>query len=138
MRNEKLGFEVPYVDGAEEHRYRPDFIALVDDGHCVDDPLHLVLEVKGQKKKGGRRRSTTRCGGCGCLRSMPLGRFGRWSFPPRWEEPYGMAEKGSGLMKSLVDEHVSRIGRVRRPRRRSPETGQFWERLDRDAPSPTR
>ena len=37
VRNEKLGFEVPYVDGAEEHHYRPDFIAVLDDGHGADD-----------------------------------------------------------------------------------------------------
>ena len=37
VRNEKLGFEVPYVDGSEEHHYRPDFIAVLDDGHGADD-----------------------------------------------------------------------------------------------------
>ena len=65
--------------GREEHRYRPDFIALVDDGHGADDPLHLVLEVKGQKKGADDAKHDT-------MRRLwvpsvnALGRFGRWSF----------------------------------------------------------
>ena len=47
VKNQNLGFEVPYLFHGEMHRYLPDFIVLVDDGHGMDDPLHLVVEVKG-------------------------------------------------------------------------------------------
>ena len=32
--------------------YLPDFIVLVDDGHGTDDPLHLVVEIKGYRARG--------------------------------------------------------------------------------------
>ncbi len=90
VRNEKLGYEVPYVDGAEEHHYRPDFIAVVDDGRGADDPLHLVLEVKGQHRQGDDAKH-------GTMRALwvpavnAIGRFGRWGFL-RVDGPYGVAE----------------------------------------------
>lgn len=49
VKNFNLGFEVPYVMGTENRHYLPDFIVLVDDGHGKDDPLHLVVEVKGYR-----------------------------------------------------------------------------------------
>lgn len=48
VRNAGLNFEVPYTSGGEKHVYLPDFIVLADDGHGPDDPLHLVIEVKGE------------------------------------------------------------------------------------------
>ncbi len=47
VKNRSLGFEVPYRHGGELRRYVPDFIVLLDDGGGPDDPLHLVVEVKG-------------------------------------------------------------------------------------------
>ena len=52
VKNDRLGFEVPYVDGSTERHYRPDFIVAVDDGRGSDDPLHLVLEVKEIRRAG--------------------------------------------------------------------------------------
>lgn len=36
-----------YRDGATPRRYLPDFIVKLDDGNGPDDPLHLVVEIKG-------------------------------------------------------------------------------------------
>ena len=47
VKNQNMGFEVPYRHLAENKRYIPDFILLVDDGHGSDDPLHLIVEIKG-------------------------------------------------------------------------------------------
>ena len=49
VKNHSLGFEVPYRFGSEARQYRPDFIVLVDDGRGEDDPLHLVVEIKGYR-----------------------------------------------------------------------------------------
>ena len=49
VKNYGLDFEVPYVSGSERRQYLPDFIVLVDDGRGKDDPLHLVIEVKGYR-----------------------------------------------------------------------------------------
>ena len=91
VRNEKLDFEVPYVDGSEEHRYRPDFIAVVDDGHGADDPLHLVLEVKGRRDaRDDAKHDTMRALWLPAVNA--LGRFGRWQFL-MVDGPYEVAEK---------------------------------------------
>ena len=49
VKNHGLGFDVPYRSGAESRTYIPDFIVLVDDGHGADDPLRLVVEIKGYR-----------------------------------------------------------------------------------------
>lgn len=49
VKNHNLGFEVPYLIGAETHRYFPDFILRVDDGSGPDDLLNLVVEIKGYR-----------------------------------------------------------------------------------------
>jgi type III restriction enzyme len=106
VRNERLGFEVPYVDGTEEHRYRPDFIAVVDDGHGVDDPLHLVLEVKGQRKASDDAKHDT-------MRALwlpsvnALGRFGRWQFL-MVDGPYEVTENVRKVISQRQAEELSR------------------------------
>ena len=49
VKNQGLGFEVPWRDGATPRRYLPDFVVRLDDGRGPDDPLNLVVEIKGQK-----------------------------------------------------------------------------------------
>ncbi|MGB7044306.1 MAG: DNA methyltransferase [Methylocella sp.] len=48
--NHNLGLEVPYRYGSGTRNCLPDFIVLVDDGHGPDDPLHLVVEIKGYRR----------------------------------------------------------------------------------------
>ncbi len=78
-KNHALGFEVPYRFAAETRRYRPDFIVLVDDGHGPDDPLHLVVEIKGYRREDAKEKKATMDSywipGVNNLRS-----FGRWAF----------------------------------------------------------
>ncbi len=79
VKNQGLGFEVPYRMGTENRRYLPDFIALIDDGHGPDDPLHLVIEIKGYRDEDAKDKANT-------LRAywVPgvnrLESFGRWAF----------------------------------------------------------
>ena len=47
-QNDHLGFEVPCEYAGQEHRYCPDLIVVVNDGRGREDPLDLVLEVKGE------------------------------------------------------------------------------------------
>lgn len=89
-KNDRLGFEVPYVHAGQEHRYRPDFVAVLDDGAGSADPLHLALEVKGQSDAQDDAKHDT-------MRTLWLpavnaaGRFGRWDFL-RLDDPYDIAE----------------------------------------------
>ena len=78
-KNFNLGFEVPYVIGNEQKMYWPDFIVLVDDGHGPDDPLHLVVEVKGYRYIDANAKKSTMetywIPGVNKLKT-----YGRWAF----------------------------------------------------------
>jgi type III restriction enzyme len=70
---------VPYRYGSETRRYIPDFIVLVDDGHGDDDPLHLIVEIKGYRREDAKEKKATMetywVSGVN-----NLGTYGRWAF----------------------------------------------------------
>ncbi|NLG89928.1 MAG: DEAD/DEAH box helicase family protein [Clostridiaceae bacterium] len=57
VRSYGLGFEVPYLHGSEVRRYIPDFIVVLDDGR--EDPLHLVVEIKGYRGEDAKEKKST-------------------------------------------------------------------------------
>ena len=77
VKNQNLGLEVPYLMGATPHKYLPDFIVQVDDGH--EDPLNLIVEIKGFRGEDAKEKANT-------MRAywVPgvnnLDKFGRWAF----------------------------------------------------------
>ena len=77
VKNQSLGFEVPYRYGSTSRKYLPDFIVLVDDGQ--PDPLNLIVEIKGYRGEDAKEKAST-------MRNywVPgvnnLGSFGRWAF----------------------------------------------------------
>jgi len=58
-KNHNLGFEVPYRFGSENRVYIPDFIVLVDDGQGIQDPLKLIIEVKGYRREDAKEKKAT-------------------------------------------------------------------------------
>ncbi|MEM9231702.1 MAG: DEAD/DEAH box helicase family protein [Pseudomonadota bacterium] len=89
VKNHNLGFEVPYEYRGENHRYRPDYILKLDDGLGRDNPLNLVVEVKGRRDEQDAAKADTMQ-----TRWVPgvnaLGRFGRWAFV-ELDNPYTFA-----------------------------------------------
>ena len=79
VKNNSLGFEVPYRFESETRRYLPDFIVLVDDGHGEDDLLHLVVEIKGYRREDAKVKKLTMdtywIPGVNNLKQ-----YGRWAF----------------------------------------------------------
>ncbi|MEO8619459.1 MAG: DEAD/DEAH box helicase family protein [bacterium] len=79
VKNHGLNFEVPYRYGSETRMYRPDFIVLVDDGNGPDNPLHLVVEIKGYRREDAKEKKSTMD-----IYWVPgvnhLGSYGRWAF----------------------------------------------------------
>ena len=59
VKNQGLGFEVPYRYQSESRIYVPDFIVLVDDGRGDDDLLHLVVEIKGFRREDAKEKADT-------------------------------------------------------------------------------
>jgi type III restriction enzyme len=105
VKNHNLGFEVPYRYGSESRIYRPDFIVLVDDGHGADDPLHLVVEIKGYRREDAKDKKLT-------METYWIpgvnanGKFGRWAFA-EFTEVYAMesefAAKVEAQFNSMID-----------------------------------
>jgi type III restriction enzyme len=87
VKNHGLGFEGPYVFMGEERVYRPDFIVHWDDGR--DDPLQLVVEIKGFRGPDAEAKKDT-------LSALWVpsvnndGRFGRWGPPVEIIAPFDM------------------------------------------------
>jgi len=100
VKNQGLGFEVPYRDGAVPRRYLPDFIVRVDDGHGEGDLLNLVLETKGQRTSDAQLKAET-------MRTFwipginNLGTHGRWAFD-EFEDVFGI----EAAFDSLIDSHI--------------------------------
>lgn len=73
VKNDHLGFVVPYMRGMDRHEYYPDFIVRLDSG------VNLVLEVKGFAGEDVRQKREAME-----TQWVPgvnrLGSFGRWAF----------------------------------------------------------
>ncbi len=79
VKNHNLGLEVPYRYGSEPRKYIPDFVVLIDDGHGEEDPLHLVVEIKGYRREDAKEKKAT-------MENYWIpgvnnhGGYGRWAF----------------------------------------------------------
>ena len=106
VKNDNLGFEAPYRFGSEARRYRPDFIVLVDDGRGGEDPLHLVVEVKGYRREDAKEKKAAMD-----TFWVPgvnrLGAFGRWAFA-EFGDVYEMEEDFKATMRAKFDEMVEK------------------------------
>ena len=79
VKNQGLGFTIPYSFNGEARSYIPDFIAVIDDGRGPDDLVQLIVEVTGEKKKDKAEKVAT-------ARQLWIpavnnhAHFGRWAF----------------------------------------------------------
>ena len=79
VKNDHLGFTIPYTHDGDQHQYVPDFIVRVDDGRGPDDPLNLIVEVSGQKlERKAAKVDTATTLWVPAVNNM--GEFGRWAF----------------------------------------------------------
>jgi len=59
LKNQNLGFTVPYTVNGQERNYYPDFLACIDDGRGPNDLLNLIIEVTGEEKKDKPVKTST-------------------------------------------------------------------------------
>ena len=77
VKNQNLGLEVPYLTGAKQRKYLPDFVVQVDDGRA--DLLNLIVEIKGYRGENAKDKASA-------MQKywIPgvnnLGNIGRWAF----------------------------------------------------------
>ncbi|MFP4156378.1 MAG: BPTD_3080 family restriction endonuclease [Opitutales bacterium] len=108
VKNHSLGLEVPYRYGAENRKYIPDFIVLIDDGRGSDDPLHLIVEIKGYRQEDAKIKKTT-------MDSYWIpgvnnhGHYGRWAFAEFtdvWEMQDDFGKEVAGKFDSMISEKL--------------------------------
>ena len=79
VKNQNLGFTIPYTCEGRPGNYYPDYILKLDDGRGTGDLLHLIVEVTGEKKREKEAKVTTTE-----TLWVPAvnneGIFGRWAF----------------------------------------------------------
>ena len=130
VKNHNLGFEVPYKYGSISRTYIPDFIVHVDDGH--DDPLNLVVEIKGYRREDAREKKST-------METywIPgvnnLGEYGRWAFT-EFRDNYQIEAEFDGLIQEVVSGSVLPDYSGVRPKESIaayPTHEQYLERLSR-------
>ena len=109
MKNQNLGFEVPYLLAGEVRKYRPDFIVLLDDGHGPADLLRLVVETKGYRGEDAKQKKETMD-----VYWIPgvnrLGSHGRWAFAEfvsQYEIESGFKEKVQEAVDMMIADAVA-------------------------------
>jgi type III restriction enzyme len=111
VKNQSLGFEVPYRYGSKIRRYIPDFIVLVDDGRGEDNLLHLVVEIKGFRGEDAKEKKAT-------METywVPgvnnLGSYGRWDFL-EFTDIYTMEAEFGALVAAALDDVAGAAPRSR-------------------------
>ncbi|MGO9464098.1 MAG: hypothetical protein ACLQVF_08065 [Isosphaeraceae bacterium] len=79
VKNQSLGFTIPYTVNGVERQYYPDFLVRLDDGRGKNDLLNLIVEVTGERDKDKEAKTAT-----SRTRRVPAvnnhGGFGRWVF----------------------------------------------------------
>ncbi|MCY3800692.1 MAG: DEAD/DEAH box helicase family protein [Chloroflexi bacterium] len=111
VKNQGLGFEVPYRMGGISRRYVPDFILLVDDGRVDDqgepDLLRLIIEIKGYRRQDASFKKGTMDNywipGVNRLRS-----FGRWAFA-EFTDVYALREDLNAEIKANLDNVIASV-----------------------------
>ena len=77
VKNEGLGFTIPYTMTGRDRNYYPDFIVRLNDGS--EEPLNLIVEITGMARRDKEAKRAT-------MNDMWVpainndGRFGRWGF----------------------------------------------------------
>ena len=103
VKNQGLGLEVPYMDGTVPRLYIPDFIVQIDDGKGNDDPLNLIVEVKGYRHENVKLKSET-------MRNQwvpgvnTLGIYGRWAFE-EFNDVFEMDKEFKALIEKVLKEN---------------------------------
>lgn len=79
VKNQNVGFVIPYALDGVERNYYPDFIVKIEDGHGKADFLNLILEVSGEKlKEKAAKVATAKDLWIPAINNS--GSYGRWAF----------------------------------------------------------
>jgi type III restriction enzyme len=107
VKNHGLNFRVPYRYGSEVRTYIPDFIVVLGE----DDPLNLVVEIKGYRREDAKEKKLT-------METLwvpgvnNLGSHGRWAFAEFgdvYQIDSDFKDKVEQLFNQMVDAAVPQL-----------------------------
>lgn len=99
VKNQGLGFKVPYTHEGRPGNYYPDYLVRVDDGRGPDDLLTVVVEVSGQDKEDKQAKADT-AAKVWVPAVNALGTFGRWAYV-ELKDPLSAQSELRKFLKSL-------------------------------------
>jgi len=107
VKNHNLGLEVPYRYASENRTYRPDFIVYVDDGQGIDNPLKLIVEIKGYRGEDAKEKKSTMD-----TYWVPgvnnLQRYGRWAFA-EFTDVFQMQDDFADKVEEAFEEMIQAV-----------------------------
>jgi type III restriction enzyme len=107
VKNRNLGLEVPYRFASRNRIYIPDYIVQVDDGHGADDPLNLIVEIKGYRREDAVEKKATMdtywVPGVNHLKT-----HGRWAFA-EFADVYAMQEDFARKIEAEFDKMIRTV-----------------------------
>jgi type III restriction enzyme len=81
VKNDHLGFTIPYVHKGRSHSYVPDFLVRLIKQAELDVERTLIIEVSGsQKSPGPTQQKATTARDSWCVAVNNHGGFGRWGY----------------------------------------------------------
>ncbi|MGH9892393.1 MAG: restriction endonuclease, partial [bacterium] len=101
VKNDHLGFGVPYVHKGRSHTYVPDFLVRLKELEDDDTDRTLIIEVSGGRKSPGptaAKADTTRDLWCSAVNNH--GGWGRWDY---------LEIKDMTYAKQLVDDAIDEM-----------------------------
>jgi len=138
VKNHDLGLEVSYRYGSETRTYIPDFIVQIDDGHGKDDPLNLIVEIKGYRREDAQEKKST-------MENYWVpgvnnhGSCGRWAFA-EFSDVYEMQEDFEKEVKQKFNEMIDALDareptqQVPRSTEHQPDWNGRWNNAERETP----
>lgn len=106
VKNQGMSFEVPYLLGSAEKKYIPDFVLLIDDGKGKENPLHLIVEIKGIRGEDAKiKKQTMETFWIPGVNNSE--QFGRWAFV-EFTNLFEMEKDFSEFISKFTEQGVSR------------------------------
>jgi len=105
VKNDHLGFEIPYVHQGRSHRYIPDFLLRLAPVEGEDFSRTLIVEVSGSHKSPGPTKAkafTARDMWCTAVNNH--GGFGRWGYIELGKAGVDDAEH---VLREAIANHIS-------------------------------
>lgn len=105
VKNDHLGFEVPYVHQGRSHVYLPDFLLRLAPVDGEDFSRTLIVEVSGsQKSPGPTKAKANTARNMWCTAVNNHGAFGRWGYLELGKAGVDDAEH---VLRGAVADHVA-------------------------------